>query len=190
MARILNCAAAACRICSATANRASMRRYFGWLGVSLLVIVIDQITKFAITRNMSFGQSIEVTPFFDLVLVYNPGAAFSFLAHHDGWQRWMFTVLAIAVSAWLAVLVRRHAAERLLPLAFSLITGGALGNVIDRIQFGAVIDFLYFHLGRHGFPAFNVADSAISIGVTLMLFEQFVSGPHHLGDKRAKETTQ
>ena len=167
-----------------------MPRYLAWLGLSLLVIVLDQITKFAITHNLSFGQSIEITSFFDLVLVYNPGAAFSFLAHHDGWQRWLFTVLAIAVSAWLAVLLRRHAAERLLPLAFALIIGGALGNVIDRMLFGAVIDFLYFHLGRHGFPAFNVADSAISIGVALMLFEQFVAGQHHVGDKRAKETTQ
>lgn len=167
-----------------------MRRYFGWLGASLLVIVFDQVSKFAITHTMSFGQSIEVTPFFDLVLVYNPGAAFSFLAHHDGWQRWLFTLLALAVSAWLAVLLRRHSAERLLPLAFALIIGGALGNVIDRILFGAVIDFLYFHLGRHGFPAFNVADSAISVGVALMLFEQFVAGPHHVGDKRVKETTQ
>ena len=167
-----------------------MPRYFGWLGVSVLVIVLDQLTKFAITRAMTVGQSIEITSFFDLVLVYNPGAAFSFLAHHDGWQRWLFTVLAIAVSAWLAALLRRHSAERLLPLAFALIIGGALGNVIDRILFGAVIDFLYFHLGRHGFPAFNVADSAISIGVALMLWEQFVAGAHRPGDARARETTQ
>lgn len=166
-----------------------MPRYFGWLGVSVLVIVLDQLTKFAITHNMNFGQSIEITSFFDLVLVYNPGAAFSFLAHHDGWQRWLFTVLAIAVSAWLAVLLRRHSAERLLPLAFALIIGGALGNVIDRILFGAVIDFLYFHVGRHGFPAFNVADSAISIGVALMLWEQFVAGAHRPGEERARETT-
>ena len=167
-----------------------MRRYLGWLSVSLLVIMFDQISKFAITHSMSFGQSIEITPFFDLVLVYNPGAAFSFLAHHDGWQRWLFTLLALAVSAWLAVLLRKHSDERLLPLAFALIIGGALGNVIDRMLFGAVIDFLYFHLGRHGFPAFNVADSAISIGVALMLFEQIVASRSDAGDKRARETTQ
>ncbi len=167
-----------------------MPRYLGWLGVSVLVIVLDQISKFAITHGMSFGQSIELTSFFDLVLVYNPGAAFSFLAHHDGWQRWLFTGLAIAVSAWLAVLTRRHSTERLLPLAFSLIIGGALGNVIDRILFGAVIDFLYFHWGRHGFPAFNVADSAISLGVALMLWEQFMAGTRHPGDRQAKETIQ
>lgn len=166
-----------------------MPRYFAWLGLSVLVIMLDQITKYAITHNVSFGQSVEITPFFDLVLVYNPGAAFNFLAHHDGWQRWLFTGLAIVVSTWLAVLLRRHSAERLLPLAFALIIGGALGNVIDRILFGAVIDFLYFHLGRHDFPAFNVADSAISIGVALMLWEQFVAGAHRPGEERARETT-
>ncbi|MBK8336097.1 MAG: lipoprotein signal peptidase [Sterolibacteriaceae bacterium] len=167
-----------------------MPRYFAWLGLSLLVIVLDQITKYAITHSMSFGQSVEITPFFDLVLVYNPGAAFSFLAHHDGWQRWLFTVLAIAVSGWLAVLLRRHCAERLLPLALALIIGGALGNVIDRMLLGAVIDFLYFHWGRHGFPAFNVADSAISVGVALMLWQQFSPGARHSAGASARETPQ
>lgn len=167
-----------------------MPRYFAWLGLSLLVIALDQITKYAITRSMSFGQSVEITPFFDLVLVYNPGAAFSFLAHHDGWQRWLFTVLAIAVSGWLALLLRRHCAERLLPLALALIIGGALGNVIDRMLLGAVIDFLYFHWGRHGFPAFNVADSAISVGVALMLWQQFSTGPRESAGASARETPQ
>lgn len=167
-----------------------MPRYFAWLGLSLLVIVLDQITKYAITRSMSFGQSVEITPFFDLVLVYNPGAAFSFLAHHDGWQRWLFTVLAIAVSGWLAVLLRRHCAERLLPLALALIIGGALGNVIDRMVLGAVIDFLYFHWGRHGFPAFNVADSAISVGVALMLWQQLGTGARQSAGASARETPQ
>lgn len=167
-----------------------MPRYFAWLGLSLLVIALDQITKYAITRSMSFGQSVEITPFFDLVLVYNPGAAFSFLAHHDGWQRWLFTVLAIAVSGWLAVLLRRHCAERLLPLALALIIGGALGNVIDRMVLGAVIDFLYFHWGRHGFPAFNVADSAISVGVALMLWQQLGTGARQSAGASARETPQ
>lgn len=166
-----------------------MPRYAGWLGVALLVVVLDQATKFAITRAMQFGQSVEITPFFDLVLVYNPGAAFSFLADHSGWQRWLFTGLALVVSGWLAVLLRRHAHERLLPAAFALIIGGALGNVIDRVLFGAVIDFLYFHLGRHGFPAFNVADSAISVGVALMLWEQFRSSAHRAGKQAGKEMT-
>jgi signal peptidase II len=167
-----------------------MPRFFAWLGLSLLVIVLDQITKYAITRSMRFGQSVEITPFFDLVLVYNPGAAFSFLAHHDGWQRWLFTVLAIAVSGWLAVLLRRHCAERLLPLALALIIGGALGNVIDRMLLGAVIDFLYFHWDRHGFPAFNVADSAISVGVALMLWQQFSTGARESAGASARETPQ
>lgn len=160
----------------AKASRAAMRRYLSWLALSLLVIALDQVTKFVITHEMSFGQSIPVAPFFDLVLVYNPGAAFSFLAHHDGWQRWFFAVLAIVVSIWLAVLLRKHAAEKLLPLAFALIIGGAIGNVIDRLLFGAVIDFLYFHVASYGWPAFNVADSAISVGVVLMLWDQFRGG--------------
>lgn len=155
-----------------------MRRYLGWLGLSALVVLLDQATKFVITHQLQFGQSIEVTPFFDLVLVYNPGAAFSFLAHHDGWQRWFFLVLALAVSSWLAVLLRRHAGEKMLPLAFALIIGGAIGNVIDRLLFGAVIDFLYFHVAGYGWPAFNAADSAISIGVVLMLWDQFRGNAH------------
>lgn len=155
-----------------------MPRYVGWLGLSLLVVVLDQATKHAIRHAMNVGDSVEVAPFFDIVLVFNPGAAFSFLAHHDGWQRWLFTGLALGVSGWLAVMLRRYSKETLLPLSFALIIGGALGNVIDRILFGAVIDFLYFHLGRHGFPAFNVADSAISIGVALMLWEQLRYGAH------------
>ncbi len=168
-----------------------MPRYVGWIGLSLLVIVLDQATKFAITHAMSFGDSIAITPFFDLVLVYNPGAAFSFLAHHDGWQRWLFTLLAVGVSTWLAVLLRRHANETLLPLSFALIIGGAIGNVIDRMLFGAVIDFLYFHLGRHGFPAFNVADSAISVGVALMLWDQFRHGTQDARKQEiSKEMTQ
>ncbi|TXG79118.1 MAG: lipoprotein signal peptidase [Thermomicrobiales bacterium] len=168
-----------------------MPRFAGWLGLSLLVILFDQATKFAIMHSMNVGDSIEITPFFDLVLVYNPGAAFSFLANHDGWQRWLFTLLAVGVSTWLAVMLRRHVDETLLPLSFALIIGGALGNVIDRMLFGAVIDFLYFHLGRHGFPAFNVADSAISVGVALMLWDQFRNGAQG-GRKQdvSKEMTQ
>jgi signal peptidase II len=114
-----------------------------------------------------------VTHYFDLVLVYNPGAAFSFLADHSGWQRWFFIVLTSAVSVWLIVLMQRHVHQIVLPLGLALILGGAIGNLIDRVMLGAVVDFLYFHLGSHGFPAFNVADSAITSGVVLMLVDQF-----------------
>jgi signal peptidase II len=143
-----------------------------WLGLSGLVVAVDQLTKYAMTQWLERGQSVRVTPFFDLVLVYNPGAAFSFLADAAGWQRWFFVLLALGISVWLVRLIRVHAGERWLALSFALILGGALGNVIDRLFHGAVIDFLYFHAGRYGWPAFNVADSAISVGVALLLWDQ------------------
>ena len=144
-----------------------------WLGLSGLVVAVDQLTKYAMTQWLERGQSVRVTPFFDLVLVYNPGAAFSFLSDAAGWQRWFFVLLALGISVWLVRLIRVHAGERWLALSFALILGGALGNVIDRLFHGAVIDFLYFHAGRYGWPAFNVADSAISVGVALLLWDQF-----------------
>ncbi|AYH42424.1 signal peptidase II [Azoarcus sp. DN11] len=158
------------------AARASVpltRRFFGWLELAALVIGLDQLTKWLVLANLDFGEDIPVTGFFQLVLVYNPGAAFSFLAEHSGWQRWFFVVLALGVSGWLLALLRQHQRETLLPLAFSLLIGGALGNVIDRVVHGAVVDFLYFHAGRYGWPAFNLADSAITVGVALMLWAQF-----------------
>lgn len=153
------------------------RRFFGWLELIALVIVLDQASKWVVLSQMQTGDSITVTSFFRLVLVYNEGAAFSFLADHSGWQRWFFIVLALGVSGWLLTMLRQHHRETLLPLAFSLIIGGALGNVIDRIMHGAVVDFLFFHAGRYGWPAFNVADSAITVGVALMLWAQFRT-PH------------
>lgn len=149
------------------------KRLAGWLSISVLVVILDQITKLVILSQMSFGQAIPVTSFFQLVLVFNPGAAFSFLANQGGWQRWFFIVLAVIICGWLLVMLRQHQQERALPLAFALIIGGAVGNVIDRIIYGAVVDFLYFHIGRFGWPAFNVADSAITVGVVLMLVSQF-----------------
>ena len=154
-------------------------RFAAWLGLSALIIALDQATKYWITAWLSFGETVRVTGFFDVVLVYNPGAAFSFLSSASGWQRWFFVALAGAVSVWLIVLIRRHARERWLPLSFALILGGAIGNVIDRVMYGAVIDFLYFHIGRYGWPAFNVADSAISVGVCILLWEQLTAHRRH-----------
>lgn len=119
------------------------------------------------------GEVLAVTSFFNLVLVFNSGAAFSFLAGAGGWQKWFFVLLALAISAWLVAMLRRHAGERLLPSACALILGGALGNVIDRLRFGAVADFLDVHAAGWHWPAFNVADSAITIGVVLMLWHSF-----------------
>jgi len=148
------------------------KRFIFWLALAVAVIIFDQASKQIVLSHLTYGQSIQVTGFFDLVLLYNPGAAFSFLASHDGWQRWFFIVLAFVICSWLTVLVHKHQAETLQPLAFSLVIGGALGNVIDRFQIGAVVDFLYFHIGTHGWPAFNLADSAICLGVGLMIVSQ------------------
>jgi len=150
-------------------------RFLLWLGIAALVTGLDQLSKHAILARFRYGEVRSVTDFFDLVLVYNPGAAFSFLAEHSGWQRWFFIVLAFAVSAWMLTLMWRHQQERAQPLAFALIVGGAIGNVIDRFNFGAVVDFLYFHVGPYGWPAFNLADSAITLGVIVMLGAQFHS---------------
>ena len=144
-----------------------------WLILAVVVGVLDQITKQMVMANLQLGQMIPVTSFFDLVLVFNTGAAFSFLAEHGGWQRWFFTVLAFAISAWMLTLMHHHRHEKLLPAAFALIIGGALGNVYDRLVHGAVVDFLHFHYAGWSWPAFNLADSAITVGVVLMLWGQF-----------------
>lgn len=122
--------------------------------------------------TFAVGEQMVLTPFFNLVFVFNTGAAFSFLAGADGWQRWFFISLALGISLWIGILLRKHAGEALMPLALALILGGALGNVIDRVTLGAVVDFLDFHSAGWHFPAFNVADSAITVGVVLMLWHE------------------
>ncbi len=151
-------------------------RFLRWLALAAGVMLLDQVSKAWVLGSLRLMESLTVTAFFNLVLVFNPGASFSFLADAGGWQKWFFVILALAISAWLAVMLRRHAAERLLPAALALILGGALGNVIDRLRFDAVVDFLDFHAAGHHWPAFNVADSAISVGVALILLHQFRFG--------------
>ena len=150
-----------------------------WLILAVVVGVLDQITKQMVMANLQLGQMIPVTSFFDLVLVFNTGAAFSFLAEHGGWQRWFFTVLAFAISAWMLTLMHHHRHEKLLPAAFALIIGGALGNVYDRLVHGAVVDFLHFHYAGWSWPAFNLADSAITVGVVMMLWGQLSGHAAH-----------
>lgn len=150
-----------------------------WLALAVLIVALDQLTKQLVLGTMHYGEVIPITAFFDLVLVFNPGAAFSFLADHSGWQRWFFTGLAVVICGWLLAMMYHHRSERLLPAAFALIIGGAIGNVIDRLMHGAVVDFLYFHAGSYGWPAFNLADSAITIGVGLMLWAQFRGDRHN-----------
>jgi signal peptidase II len=143
-----------------------------WLGIATIVILLDQVTKITIERLFTFGESYPVTSFFNLVLAYNKGAAFSFLANQGGWQRYFFTILGIAAALFIIYLLKRHAGQRLFCWALALILGGAVGNVIDRIAYGHVIDFLDFHAGGWHWPAFNVADSAIFIGAILFVIDE------------------
>ena len=144
-----------------------------WYALAAVVIVLDQISKQVVLASIQLGETIYVAPFWNWVLTYNRGAAFSFLASEEGWQRWFFTVLALAVSGWIVFMLRSHAAQKLLSLSLALIMGGALGNVIDRIRFGAVVDFVQWHAAGFYWPAFNVADSAITVGAVLMVWDQF-----------------
>lgn len=146
-----------------------------WYGLAVLVIVLDQLSKWLALENIGFGETIYVAPFWNWVLTFNPGAAFSFLADQPGWQRWLFTVLALGVSGWIAYMLRQHPQQKLLSLALALVMGGALGNVIDRVRFGAVVDFVQWHVAGYYWPAFNIADSAIMLGAVLLVIEQLTA---------------
>lgn len=152
------------------------RNALAWLLLSAAVIVLDQVTKHLVVANFVLHESIELLPVLDLVRAHNEGAAWSFLAQAGGWQRWMFTGLAVVVSGalvvWMARLDRR--AQALLAAGLSLIVGGALGNAIDRVRFGYVVDFVSVHWEAHYFPAFNVADSCIFIGACLVLIDSWL----------------
>jgi len=148
-----------------------------WLWLAATIIALDQISKWVILGALHPGESMYVAPFFNWVLAFNSGAAFSFLSDAGGWQRWFFTALALAVSAWIVTLLRRHTSEFRLSLALTLVLGGALGNVIDRLRFGAVVDFIQWHAAGYYWPAFNVADSAITLGAILLAWDQFATKP-------------
>jgi signal peptidase II len=144
-----------------------------WLGIALAVVLADQFTKTLVVGWFQPGESRTVTAFFNLVRVHNPGAAFSFLAGASGWQRWFFAALGAAAAVFIVRLLARHGGERLFAWALALILGGAVGNVIDRLLHGHVIDFIQVHYARAWyFPAFNVADSAISIGAVLLVVDE------------------
>ncbi len=149
-----------------------------WLGLSALVIVLDQISKLLIVKSFALYESIKILEVFDLALLHNTGAAFSFLSDAGGMQRWLFTGIAIIASIAITYFLKKHANETLYALALSLILGGALGNLIDRIAYGYVIDFLLFHWDNHYFPAFNIADSAITCGAGLLIWESFMEKKH------------
>jgi signal peptidase II len=145
-----------------------------WLALALGVVFLDQLTKILIERTFSYGDVRPLTGFFNLVLTYNRGAAFSFLASAGGWQDEFLTIVGIAASLFILYLLARHGHQRLFACALGLILGGALGNVIDRIAYGHVIDFLDFHWGGWHWPAFNLADSAIVSGAGLLILDELL----------------
>ncbi len=145
-----------------------------WLGIALLVLVLDQFTKVLVLGAFQLGDSTPITSFFNLVRVHNHGAAFSFLAGAGGWQRWFFTGIGVAAAIFMVWMLRSHAGQKLFSLAISLILGGAIGNVIDRLLHGYVVDFLDFYWGTWHFPAFNVADAGISVGAALLILDEIL----------------
>lgn len=160
---------------SRTSSRAAgtlAGRLMPWLGVSFIVILVDQISKILIRRTLVTGQRIHLLPMFDLTLLFNKGAAFSFLSGATGWQRWFFTAIGIAAALFILSILARHGSQRLFAFALALLLGGALGNVIDRLVHGQVIDFLLVYWRDWYFPAFNVADSAITVGAVLLICDE------------------
>lgn len=154
---------------------ASKKGLFGWLVLALLVVLLDQGSKLVVLKNMAYGVNHAITPFFNLILVYNKGAAFSFLAQAGGWQRWLFTVLGVVAALYIVYLLQKHRGQTLFCLALALVLGGALGNVIDRIAYGHVIDFLDLYIRQydwHVFNIFNIADCAISVGAVLLVLDE------------------
>ena len=151
----------------------NQRGLWPWLAVIAAVIVLDQLTKVAIVRLFAYGERKEIVHgFFDLTLLFNKGAAFSFLSSASGWQRWFFTAIGIAAALFIVVMLAKHSSQKLFSAALALIAGGALGNVIDRLIHGHVVDFLLFHWRDWSFPAFNVADSAITVGAVLLILDE------------------
>jgi len=151
-----------------------------WLWLSGVVLVLDQATKWFMASWLSLYETVAVVPFFNLTMAHNTGAAFSFLANAGGWQRWFFVVLTLVISTVLLVWLKRlPTTAKLEAISLSLILGGAIGNLIDRVNLGYVIDFLdfYNYFGQYHFPAFNVADSAICVGAVLLILDSFINKP-------------
>lgn len=146
-----------------------------WLLISLIVIVLDLYSKHLVQQAFTLGNQQTITSFFDLVRYHNEGAAFSFLADAGGWQKWFFTAVSVFASSLILYLLNKHYQERLFSLGLSLVLGGAIGNLYDRITLGYVVDFLSFHINDLYWPAFNVADSAITVGVMLLIWDSLTT---------------
>ncbi len=143
-----------------------------WLALAAIVVVLDQFAKALIVGDFALGEARPVTSFFEVVRWHNTGAAFSFLEQASGWQRWFFIGLGVAASAFIVWLLRRHVAQKMFCFAIAMVLGGAVGNVIDRVWHGYVVDFIHVHHGHWSFPAFNLADSAITLGAICLVIDE------------------
>jgi signal peptidase II len=157
-----------------------------WLSISGVVIALDLYTKHLVQQAFAYGEHLRVTSYFDLVRYHNTGAAFSFLADAGGWQKWFFTTVSVVASVVIIYLLKKNPHNKLFCWGLALVLGGALGNLYDRITLGYVVDFLYFYYQQFAWPAFNVADSAICIGVALLLLDSFKNEKTHHRDTEAQ----
>ena len=158
----------------ASSSRSSFAGLLPWLGIALAVILLDQFSKTLIQGDFAYGETRAVTSFFNVVRVHNTGAAFSFLAGASGWQRWFFVGLGAAASAVIVWMLKKHPAQKLFCFAIAMILGGALGNVIDRLIHGYVVDFIQLHYAGRAFPSFNLADSAITLGAICLVLDELL----------------
>ncbi len=156
------------------ASRKSAGSWLPWLGLSLVIFIADQFTKVLILGYYQLGDSTYVTSFFNIVRAHNTGAAFSFLASASGWQRWFFTAIGLIAAVFIIWMLRSHAGQKLFSFALALILGGAIGNVVDRLLYGYVVDFIQVHAGGWYFPAFNIADSAITVGAVCLILDELL----------------
>lgn len=144
-----------------------------WFALAAVLVALDQLLKFVAVRTLEMGVPVDVLPSFSLVLTYNPGAAFSFLASASGWQRWFFIVVALAASLWIGYMLLKNRRENFMCFALALVLGGAIGNLIDRVLFGAVVDFVLLYWRQYHWPAFNLADSCITVGAVMLIWDSF-----------------
>ena len=144
-----------------------------WFGLSAMIVALDLFTKHLVQNAFAYGEHLTVTSFFDLVRYHNEGAAFSFLADAGGWQKWFFSGISVVAIIVITYLIIKNANQKLFSLGLALVLGGAIGNLYDRVTLGYVVDFLYFHVNTFYWPAFNVADSAICVGVGALLLDSF-----------------
>jgi signal peptidase II len=157
-----------------TTSATSPARIWPWLLWALVIVLLDQLTKQWILRHYALWDSTPITSFFNIVRAHNTGAAFSFLANHSGWQRWLFVGIGVVATVLIVWQLRKYPAQKLFCLALASILGGAIGNVLDRLMHGYVVDFLDFYWGSYHFPAFNVADMGITIGAALLIADELL----------------